>query len=251
MVDQNYVTGAQTNGTRLKAAYQEVLKRRGVPYLSSDDPTLLMLYQVHGNLTPQQAQIAAQQAAQHFKDTGQAMDDTAFDAMLTTASGSVQGPDETDPAWDFGQAARTAYQDVKNLYGGDIDPTDPRVIAAYMRAGSSVGATMTQDQARQAAQYGADYYRATGQAIPDYAADQYAGQITNRQIKQPHHINPATWDALGSTGQQLYLSAAARKGYDKTDYMNTINATRPVGTPQNVTPGRGSNDLAQRLAGVY
>lgn len=51
----------------------------------------------------------------------------------------------------------------------------------------------------------------------------------------PHQINPAVWDSLSSTAQEMIL-AAAKKGYTPSgawsaqDYMNQMNAARPKGT---------------------
>src|SRR5689334_11989674 len=92
------------------------------------------------------------------------------------------------------------------------------------------GLTLTPEQATELGQMGRQWKQALGASMPEDALDSYAGQITKRQILAPHQMNPATWDAMGQMGQQLYLSAASAKGYDPNEYQNKINAARPVGT---------------------
>jgi hypothetical protein len=45
----------------------------------------------------------------------------------------------------------------------------------------------------------------------------------------PWQVNPAVWDSMGETGQQLALSFAEDEGWDANDYQRQINATRPQG----------------------
>jgi hypothetical protein len=49
------------------------------------------------------------------------------------------------------------------------------------------------------------------------------------QVPLPHQVNPAVWDSLSSTGRGLALGAAAAGGWDKQDYQDIINRTRPQG----------------------
>jgi hypothetical protein len=52
---------------------------------------------------------------------------------------------------------------------------------------------------------------------------------TKTRTPNPWQVNPAVWDSMGETGQQLALSFAEDEGWDANDYQRQINATRPQG----------------------
>lgn len=78
------------------------------------------------------------------------------------------------------------------------------------------------------------------------------------QVPLPYQINPAVWDAMGSVGQQLALSAAKAAGWDPNEYLRQINLARPQGSgtnPQDVlasywTPSVGRAQMSSG-SGVY
>lgn len=53
------------------------------------------------------------------------------------------------------------------------------------------------------------------------------------QILNPQgNIDPGKWDSLGPVGQSLLAQAAGKVfGWDPTEFVNQINATRPLGAP--------------------
>lgn len=221
-----YAPGINTPATILRKMYDAAVKQQGVDHLAAHDPTTLLLYQVHGQLTPEQAKWASQQAAQAFQTTGQPMGDYDLDQLLVKAR-SIGS--QTDPAWDLGNKIRAANEQATKDFGGQLAPNDPRLIQRYRAAGTAAGTTLSDQQAQAIGQQDADYYRTTGQAIPDAAIDVYGGALTNRMIPMGHQVNPGVWDSLGPVGQGLALSAVEKKGLDPTEYQRQINAARPVG----------------------
>ena len=230
---------------KLRAAFAEAARRKGVPHLGWNDPTSLFLWQVFYKLTPEQAQQAAQQVAQQ-NQAGQPFDDDSLDRIGFGSRGGRDAQDKYDPAFDVGSNVRQAVQEAsktQNFTG----PLDPKLIWIVKNAAARAGTTLDDFQAAELAKTGTQYHGALGTTVPDDYYDWQAGQLTQRKYLEGHQMNPATWDGLGDTGRALYLSAIGRTGRDQTDWQQRLNASRPVGS----APRTGNVDHAQNLAGVY
>lgn len=55
-------------------------------------------------------------------------------------------------------------------------------------------------------------------------------QNAQQQIPLPYQINPAVWDSMGQTGQQMVLSMAEAQGWNADDFLRQIEQARPLGT---------------------
>lgn len=64
----------------------------------------------------------------------------------------------------------------------------------------------------------------------------------------PHQVSPAVWDQLGPVGQQLALSSAEAMGFDPSEWVRQLNATRPTG--QSLTGGASATRFASPV-GVF
>ena len=71
-------------------------------------------------------------------------------------------------------------------------------------------------------------------------------QGTSIQLPSPSQINPAVWDSLGQTGQQFMLGAYSAAGFDPTEALSQINATRPstARAPTDASTSFASSDTA-------
>jgi hypothetical protein len=108
----------------------------------------------------------------------------------------------------------------------------PRNYAQFMQmtsGGRDLMAQLFGDQAR------ALFSAPTGQLDPaslgGLFADATAGVASGtQQLPLPHQINPAVWDSLGPVGQAMVLSMAEAAGYDASEFVSQLDASRPVGT---------------------
>ena len=226
------VTYPGSRAGRMRAAYDAVVRQRGVPYLAANDPTLQLIYQVNGNLSPQQASWASQQAAMTVHNRGGIpLTDAELDHIMDQAT--QRGPGTSTqyvPMAGLGGAFAQAYKNLQQETGQSPEPNDPRVIAAYRAAAHTQGYDLSDEQIGQMAQQGANYWRQTGQAIPNQSVDYSGAQASGRTFQNPNQVSPAVWDSLGPVGQGLARSAAQSMGWDADEYVRQINATRPQGT---------------------
>ena len=228
---------------RLKAAYQAVLKAKGVPYLSVGDPALQMLYEVVGGYNPEQARAAATYAADYHRTHGFPISDAEFDPYLDQLRGPTGSPDQFDPLVGVGAQIRQGYGDLTQARGMTPQPGDPQLNALI--SGAVPGIDTAQQQ--RIAQRGRDYYATTGTVIPDYGIDQYAGQVKGYRVPLAHQMAPGAFDAMQAdpVSKALFEGGLGAKGYDPASYYAQHAAARPRGT----APRTGS--VARQIAGVF
>jgi hypothetical protein len=223
--------------SRLKAAYQSVLKAKGVPYLSVGDPALQMLYEVVGGLNPEQARAASQYAADYYKTHGFSISDAEFDQHLDQLRGPTGTEGQYDPLVGVGAQIRQGYGDLVQARGGPLTPTDPQLTALI----NSTVPGLSAQQAQQIAQRGRDYYKATGTVVPDYGIDQYAGQVKQFRVPLAHQMAPGAFEAMQAdpVAKGLFEATLGAKGYDPASYYGQHLAARPRGTaPRTSSVGR-------------
>lgn len=137
-------------------AYNSVLARDNVPYLSYNDPRMVDIYRNAGGLSQGQAMAAAQRASDYYKATGTAMTGDRLGANIADARGTGQYQ-PFNPA-GTGEALRQGYdQLVARDNTGYLSYNDPRLVQLYQQVGG-----LTREQALQATQRASDYYRDTG-----------------------------------------------------------------------------------------
>lgn len=54
-------------------------------------------------------------------------------------------------------------------------------------------------------------------------------------VPPPNQVNPGVWDSLGDTGKQFVLGAVQAAGWDPSEFMRQVDATRPMGTAPRMT----------------
>ncbi len=232
--------GSSSGGSAalLRSTYQAILAAKGVPYLSHDDPAMLMLYQAVGGLSPQAAAAVSQTAATYYQTHGYAMTDTELDGLIATTKGPTgANPAETNPMVGVGAQVRQAYGDLSAARPGTwVGGADPQFGAAV---GAAVPGLTAQQQA-QIAERGADFYRQTGVAIPDAAVDQYAGQVKGFHVPLPHQMDPGHFDAMMAdpVAKGLFQGTVKAAGWDWDTYQQQHYASRPTGV---ATPSTGAS----------
>src|SRR5919201_2180062 len=153
-------------GSRLKAAYNAASQKAG-RFLGHGDPTVLLIWQVLGGLTPEQAAAASERTALAAQRLGRPLSDAEVDALLEEVRGATPAP--YDPAYGTGQQFQQAYQDVQAEYPGEvIGDADPRLLAAVHRRPEL--ASLTAEQVGQVMQTGRQFAHAVGETVsPDWA----------------------------------------------------------------------------------
>lgn len=211
----------------LRATYQAILKAKGVPYLSYNDPALLMAYQAIGGLTPQAALTVSQQMSDYARTHGYSASDPELEAALAQAGGPTTGQ-TTSPIPGVGAQIRQAYQTLLQSRGvQSLPPNDPQLIAAIQ----GIVPGMTPEQAMQVAQSGHDWSGTTGTVAPDQVIDRAAGQAKGFSIPLPHQMDPARFDALtrDPVAAGLFQAQVEAAGWDWNTYKQQHMAARPVG----------------------
>ena len=211
----------------LRSTYQSILKAKGVPYLSYNDPALLMAYQAIGGLNQQQALAVAQQMSDYYKAHGYSASDQELEAALQQAGGPTTGQG-TSPIPGVGAQIRQDYQDLLRSRGvTSLPPNDPQLIAAIKFRIPG----MTDEQAVQVAQQGRDWFATTGTLAPDSVIDRAAGQAKGFSIPLPHQFDPAKFDAItrDPVGAGLLQAQVEAAGWDWNTYKQQHLAARPTG----------------------
>ena len=229
----------------LRATYNAVLKAKGVPYLSYDDPALQMLYQSVEGLSPDQALGVARQAADYYRAHGYAMSDPELDTLIGQARGPTTGQ-ETQPIVGAGAGIRQDYGGLLQQRGVSyLGPNDPQLVAAIQARIPG----LTPEQATQIAQRGRDFAATTGVMAPDAAIDRAAGQAKGFTIPLPHQFDPAKWDQMMAdpTAAGLFEGTVRAAGWDWDTYKRQHYAARPTGVAAPATRGAWS----QPAAGVW
>lgn len=233
-------------GVRIKAAYNAASQRAG-RHLTWDDPTVLLIWQVLGGLTPEQAQVASRRGAEYAHQTGRLLSDAEVDQAVTEVK--TANSSQFDTAYGGGDAIQTAYQDFRAQYpGAPPEAADPRFLALVRRNPELAG--MTPEQLAPIIAAGRQFTGATGQ-LAGAGLDQMVGQAIGRPaIPSPHQMDPAAFDAIHADPVKLGLwqGALKRRGWDVGTYEQQHRAARPVGT---ASPAAGSAWGGTNQAGVW
>lgn len=218
-------------GARIKAAYNEASKRVG-RQLAWDDPTTLLIWQVLGNLTPEQAMAASRQGAEYAQRYGRLLSDAEVDQVVTETK--TANPNQYDVGYDLGDAVQQAFQNVQAQYPTEkLTGYDPRLLAA-VRANPEL-ANITPEQLDQIVQAGRTFTWTTGQ-MAGSGLDTMIGQAIKRPpVPLPHQMNAGAFEALygvnaDPTAKALAEAALKRRGWDPATYERQHYAARPTGT---------------------
>jgi hypothetical protein len=229
---------------QLRGAYNAAIKALGVPYLSHNDPRLVMLYRAAGGISdPAAAQAAAQEVADLRRSRGYDVTDAELDAILNKHRAPMGSEQDFAALPGVGAAIRQGYGDITQARGYTPGATDPQVMTLIQGAVPN----LTQEQAAQIARMGHDYAALTGTVIPDYAVDQYAGQVKGYHLPLPHQMDPGTFDAIqrDPVSKGLFEGALGQAGWDVGTYYTQHRASRPVGT------AGPTASIGRQFAGVY
>jgi len=238
-------------GARLKAAYAQLVQAmvargdplpvaNGKPYLPSNHPALLMLYQAVGQLNPQGAAAAAARVADLYKQRGYDISDVELNGLLDSYRGPSGGPQDFAALPGVGAQIRQGYDDLARARGGPIAPNDPQLLALVRAAVPNT----TDAQAQNISGYGHDYNVVTGTVVPDEAVDRYAGQVKGYRIPLPHQLTAEQYDTLygqnaDPVARGLAEGALRSAGWDVDTYKRQHLLSRPVGSAtSNVSVGR-------------
>lgn len=214
-------------GSRIKEAYNAASQRAG-RHLSWDDPTVLLIWQVLGGLTPEQAQAASRQGAEYAHRNSRLLSDAEVDTLVTDVK--TRMPSEYDPAWGAGQSIQQAFQDVQAEFPGEtLQGNDPRLLAAIRRDPQLTG--LTDEQIGQVVQTGRQFTHGTG-LLAGAGLDQMVGTQLKRFIPTPHQMSAGAFDQIQAdpVSKALFEGALGRKGYDPASYYGQHLAARPKGT---------------------
>ena len=123
-------------------------------------------------------------------------------------------------------ASNKALLDSLGFTQPNLTPTDLTTLGG--QGAASIQDVLNSPTYRQLA----GQYTSTGStpysAVPE--VQQYEQKL--QTLNNPSAMNPAFWDSLGTDGQQAWLGAAQQIfGWDPTEYVRQINATRPLGSP--------------------
>jgi len=233
-------------GSRIKAAYNAASQRAG-GRLTHADPTTLLIWQVLGGLTPQQAAVASARGAAYSNQYGRLLSDAEVEQLVTDVK--TQQPARFTPAYGAGASIQKAYQDFRAQYPTELPTaTDPRFLA-LVRNNPEL-ADITSDQLGQILTAGRQFTGATGQ-LAGAGLDPMIGSVMGRYIPPPHQMSPQAYDAIHADPVKLGLwqGALQRAGWDVGTYEAQHKASRPVGT---ATPADGGTGGAWRApAGVW
>jgi hypothetical protein len=214
-------------GSRIKAAYNAASQRAG-RHLRWDDPTVLLIWQVLGGLTPEQARAASRQGAAYAHQTGRLLSDDEVDQAVSAVKTAT--PNQYGVGYGLGSAVQTAFQNVQAQYpGAPLAADDPRLLAA-VRANAELS-DITPAQLAQIVRLGRQYTGGTGQ-MAGAGLDTAIGQIIGRPvIPAPHQMDPAAYAAIHADPVKLGLwqGALQRAGWDVGTYERQHQAARPVG----------------------
>lgn len=223
--------GAVGLGTRIKQAYNAASQRAG-HHLAWDDPTVLLIWQVLGGLTPEQARAASMQGAQYANQNGRLLSDAEVEQHVAQVKTAL--PNTYDVAYGTGDAVQQAFQDVQAQYpDAKLTGSDPRLLAAVRQNAELAG--ITPEQLDKIVQAGRTYTWNTGQ-LAGGGLDAYIGQVMGRPaVPLPHQMNAGAFDALyganaDPTAKALAEAALKRRGWDPATYQRQHLAARPVGT---------------------
>lgn len=211
----------------LRSTYQAILKAKGVPYLSYNDPALLMAYQAVAGLNPQQALQVSQQMSDYYRAHGYTASNQEVEQAIQAAAGPTTGA-TTAPIPGAGAQIRQDYADLLKARGVQyIGPDDPQLVAAIKFRIPG----LTDQQAQQIAQSGRDWMATTGTVAPDAAIDRAAGQAKGFAIPLPHQMSAAQFDSLtrDPVSAGLFQSQVEAAGWDWNTYKAQHMASRPVG----------------------
>jgi len=223
--------GATGLGARIKQAYTEASKRAG-HHLTWDDPTVLLIWQVLGGLTAEQARAASLQGAQYANQNGRLLSDAEVDQAVGEVKTRL--PNGNDVGYGLGDAVQQAFQTVQAQYpGSPLAANDPRLLAAVRQNPELAG--ITPEQLTQIVQAGRQFTGMTGQ-LAGAGLDTTIGTVLNRPaVPLPHQMNTGAFEALyganaDPTAKALAEAALKRRGWDPATYERQHYAARPVGT---------------------
>lgn len=238
--------GATGLGARIKAAYTAASARAG-RHLSWDDPTVLLIWQVLGGLTPDQARAASQQGAVYANQNGRLLSDAEVDQHV--AEVKTRMPNPNDVGYGLGSAIQTAFQDTQAQYpGSPLAGDDPRLLAAVRQNPELAG--ITPEQLGQIVAAGRQFTGYTGQ-LAGAGLDTMIGTTLGRApVPMPHQMDPAAFDAIHADPVKLGLwqGALQRRGWDVGTYERQHRAARPVGT---AAPSSGAGTWGGAPTGVW
>jgi len=223
--------GATGLGARIKQAYTEASKRAG-RHLAWDDPTVLLIWQVIGGLTPDQARTVSMQGAQYANQNGRLLSDAEVEQSVSQAK--TAQPNQYDVGYGLGDAVQQAFQNVQAQYpGSPLAANDPRLLAAVRQNPELAG--ITPEQLTQIVNAGRQFTGMTGQ-LAGSGLDTMIGQTIQRPaVPMPHQMDPGAFEALYGAGadptaKALAEAALKRRGWDPATYERQHYAARPVGT---------------------
>ena len=214
-------------GARIKEAYNAASARAG-GRLTHDDPTTLLIWQVLGGLTPEQARAASLRGATYATQRGRLLSDAEVDQLVTEVKTAT--PAGTTPGYGLGSAVQTAYQNFRAQYPTELpQATDPRFLA-MVRANPELQ-DLTPEALGRIVQAGRQYTAATGQ-LAGAGLDPMIGAELGRRIPLPHQMDAAAYDAIHADPVRLGLwqGALQKAGWDVGAYERQHLAARPVGT---------------------
>lgn len=223
--------GATGLGARVKQAYTEASKRAG-HHLTWDDPTVLLIWQVLGGLTPEQARAVSLQGAQYANQNGRLLSDAEVEQAV--AGAKTANPNQYDVAYGLGDAVQQAFQTTQAQYpGSPLAGDDPRLLAAVRQNPELAG--ITPEQLTQIVNAGRQFTGMTGQ-LAGAGLDTMIGQTMQRPaVPLPHQMNAGAFEALYGAGadptaKALAEAALKRRGWDPATYERQHYAARPTGT---------------------
>src|SRR5262245_54316828 len=229
--------GATGLGARIKAAYNAASERAG-GRLTHADPTTLLIWQVLGGLTPEQAQAASARGAAYANQYGRLLSDAEVEEVVREVK--TQTPNQYGVAYGTGASIQQAYQDFRQQYPTELpQATDPRFLA-LVRRDPQLGA-ITTDQLAQILAAGRQFTGATG-SLAGAGLDTYIGQVTQQApIPLPHQMSASAYEAIHADPVKLGLwqGALKRAGWDVDAYEAQHKAARPVGVAAPSTGGVG------------
>ena len=235
--------GGKGLGSRIKEAYNAASQRAG-RHLSWDDPTVLLIWQVLGGLTPEQARQASERGAQYAHTNGRLLSGAEVDQMLGEVKTGT--PAQFDPAYGAGQSIQQAFQDVSAEFPGEVlQGNDPRLLAAIRRDPQLTG--LTDEQIGSVVQTGRQFTHGTG-LMAGAGLDQMVGSMLQRSIPQAHQMSPFAFDQIQQdpVSKALFEGALGRRGYDPASYYGAHLAARPKGTAP-----KSTGSVARQIAGVF
>ena len=225
-------------GSRIKETYNAAQQRAG-RFLSWDDPMVVLIWQVLGGLSPEQAREASMRGARYAQQNGRLLSDAEVDQLVSDVKTRL--PAQWDPAYGAGKSFQEAFQNVQAEFPAEtIAGNDPRLLAAVRRDPQLQG--LTDAQIAQIVQTGRQFTHGTGLAA-GAGLDPLIGTMVQRNVPLPHQMSPSAYDAIqrDPVSKGLFEGALGARGWDVGSYTAAHAAARPRGTAPRTTVSRWAN----------